>query len=151
MLHCLIFFFIFIWLRWALGNAGSLSLHVGPFAAAQAQVVAHRLSNCGGQAQLLHIMWDLSSPTRDQTHVPCIARWILNHQRSPCTVLLTPFFSAFSCVMFFCSWNFIMFYSISFNNPFSPGNTVVVQSLNGVWLLQLHGLQHARLPCPSLY
>ena len=23
-------------------------------------------------------MWDLSSPTRNQTHVPCIARWILN-------------------------------------------------------------------------
>ena len=24
-------------------------------------------------------MWDLSSPTRDWTHVPCIARWILYH------------------------------------------------------------------------
>ena len=24
-------------------------------------------------------MWDLSSPTRDQTHIPCIVRWILNH------------------------------------------------------------------------
>ena len=24
-------------------------------------------------------MWDLSSPTRDWTCVPCIARWILNH------------------------------------------------------------------------
>ena len=24
-------------------------------------------------------MWDLSSPTRDRTHVPCIDRWILNH------------------------------------------------------------------------
>ena len=24
-------------------------------------------------------MWDLSSPTRDQTCVPCIGRWILNH------------------------------------------------------------------------
>ena len=23
-------------------------------------------------------MWDLSSPTRDQTHVPCIGRLILN-------------------------------------------------------------------------
>ena len=27
---------------------------------------------------------------------------------------------------------------------------VVVQSLNHVWPLWLHGLQHARLPCPSL-
>ena len=24
-------------------------------------------------------MWDLTSPTRDQTCAPCIARWILNH------------------------------------------------------------------------
>ena len=24
-------------------------------------------------------MWDLSSPTRDQIHVHCIGRWILNH------------------------------------------------------------------------
>ena len=24
-------------------------------------------------------MWDLSSPTRDQTHVPCTGRQILNH------------------------------------------------------------------------
>ena len=24
-------------------------------------------------------MWDLSSPIRDQTHVPCIGRQILNH------------------------------------------------------------------------
>ena len=24
-------------------------------------------------------MWDLSSPTRDQTRIPCIGRWILTH------------------------------------------------------------------------
>ena len=24
-------------------------------------------------------MWDLSSPTRDRTRVPCIGRWILDH------------------------------------------------------------------------
>jgi len=27
----------------------------------------------------LNWMWDLSSQTRDWTHVPCIGRWILNH------------------------------------------------------------------------
>ena len=37
------------------------------------------LSNCRAQAQLLLGMWELSSPTRDGTHVPCIDRWILNH------------------------------------------------------------------------
>ena len=30
-------------------------------------------------AWLPHSMWDLSSPTRDQTCVPCITRWILNN------------------------------------------------------------------------
>ena len=28
---------------------------------------------------MLRSTWDLSSPTRDQTPVPCIGRWILNH------------------------------------------------------------------------
>ena len=28
---------------------------------------------------MLHSTWDLSSLTRDQTHVPCIGRWILSH------------------------------------------------------------------------
>ena len=31
------------------------------------------------QTSLLQGMWDLSPPTRDPTHVPCIARQILNH------------------------------------------------------------------------
>ena len=34
-------------------------------------IVPHRPSSCG--------MWDLSSPTRDRTRVPCIGRRILNH------------------------------------------------------------------------
>ena len=33
---------------------------------------AHRLSSCGTQAQMLHGMWNLSTPTRNWTHVPCI-------------------------------------------------------------------------------
>ena len=32
-----------------------------------------------GKTREVESMWDLSSPTMDQTHVPCIARWILNH------------------------------------------------------------------------
>ena len=31
------------------------------------------------QAQLLCGMWDLSSPTRDQTFTICVGRWVLNH------------------------------------------------------------------------
>ena len=37
------------------------------------------LGSCGVQAWLLCGMWGLSSSTRDQTHIPCIGRWILNH------------------------------------------------------------------------
>ena len=42
-------------------------------------VVAHGLSSYGGWAQLLSSMRDLTFPTRDQTCIPCIARWMLNH------------------------------------------------------------------------
>ena len=42
-------------------------------------VVASGLPSYGTQAYLLHGMWDLSSLTRDWTHIPCIAKWILNH------------------------------------------------------------------------
>ena len=38
------------------------------------------LSSCGTLvAYLLHSLWDLSSLTRAQTCIPCIARQILNH------------------------------------------------------------------------
>ena len=37
------------------------------------------LFTCGTWAQLPCIMWDLNSPTRNQTHVPHIGRQILNH------------------------------------------------------------------------
>ena len=35
--------------------------------------------SCGTWAQLPHSKWDLSSPTGDQTCVPCIGKWIFNH------------------------------------------------------------------------
>ena len=51
--------------------------------------MAQGLSSCGTQAQqlwlrpsLLQGLWNLSSPARDQTQVPCIARWILNPRTS---------------------------------------------------------------------
>ena len=42
-------------------------------------VAAHGLSCCGVQAYLPPSVWDLSSPTRDQTHVLGIGRQSLNH------------------------------------------------------------------------
>ena len=35
---------------------------------------------CSMQVQLPHGPWDVSSPTRDQTHIPSIGIRILNHQ-----------------------------------------------------------------------
>ena len=40
-------------------------------------VEARKLSSCGAWDSLPHGMWDLSSPTRDQTRVPCSGRQIL--------------------------------------------------------------------------
>ena len=37
------------------------------------------LPSYGVQVQLPCSMWDLSSPTRDQTYIPCIRRQIPNH------------------------------------------------------------------------
>ena len=38
--------------------------------------------DCDAQAWLPLNLWNLSSPTRDQTHIPCVARWVLNHWTS---------------------------------------------------------------------
>ena len=37
---------------------------------------------CIGSLLANHSIWDLSSPNRDQIHIPCIGTWILNHQTS---------------------------------------------------------------------
>ena len=42
----------------------------------------HGVSSCGARVQLLSDVWDLSSPTRNRTHVLCIPRQILNHLTS---------------------------------------------------------------------
>ena len=46
-------------------------------------VLPRPLSSCGTQAlqcgaQLPQSIWDLSSPTKDRTHIPCTGRWVLN-------------------------------------------------------------------------
>ena len=37
------------------------------------------LSSCGRLTQLPCCMWDLGSPARDRTHIPCPGRRTLNH------------------------------------------------------------------------
>ena len=59
---------------WAPECVGSVILqHAGSL------VKACELNSCGARVQLPHGMWDLSSSTRDRTHIPCIGRWILYH------------------------------------------------------------------------
>ena len=58
------------------------------------QLEACRHSNPGTRAyRLPHGMWDLNPPTRDQTHIPCIGRHILNHW----TTREVPSFSFYNC------------------------------------------------------
>ena len=72
-----LFFLIYFYLSGCFGSqlqhSGSSLHHVESF------IVAHRPCSCGMWAQLPYGMWDLSSPTRGRTHVPCIAWQILNH------------------------------------------------------------------------
>ena len=65
--------FVFFWLCWVFtgGNAGSLVM-VWALECVGSVAAVHRLSWDP------HGMWDLSSPTRDQTHVPYTGRQILN-------------------------------------------------------------------------
>ena len=42
-------------------------------------VVVYQFSSCSMQAQLPLGMWDLSSLSKDQTHIHCTAKWIFNH------------------------------------------------------------------------
>ena len=65
-----VFIYLFIWLHRVLVAARGIFI-------ASCGSVCHRLSSCGIRAYLLRGMWDLSSPTRDPSHVPCIARWII--------------------------------------------------------------------------
>ena len=53
---------------------------VGFLAASSRLTCGPQASSCDAQASLPHPMLDLSRPARDQTHVPCIARQILNHR-----------------------------------------------------------------------
>ena len=65
---------IFCWGVWAPESVGSVVCgHTASL------VEALRLSSCGGHVQLPRSRWDLNSPTRDRTHVPCVGRWILYH------------------------------------------------------------------------
>ena len=93
---CPTWFFFFLFLKiyylfiYLFGCIGSQLRHTGSslWCAGLPLVVLHRLlsscgvwvflfSSCGVQAQLPRIMWDLSSLSRYQTHVPCIVRCIL--------------------------------------------------------------------------
>ena len=66
-IYIYIFIYIFDWIGFQLW-------HTGSFLQCASQVVATCGVNC-----LVHGIWDLGFPTRDQTHGPCSGRQILNH------------------------------------------------------------------------
>lgn len=59
------------------------------FGCVEALVQRMGFSSCGWQAYLPRGMSDLSCPTRSQTHAPCTARGILNHQATREVLWLT--------------------------------------------------------------
>ena len=79
--------FIYLWLHWVFIATQGLSLaaasrgnshgspwapHLGVFSCFGAQALEFRLNSCETPPMG-------SSQTRNQAHLPCIARWILNH------------------------------------------------------------------------
>ena len=60
-------------------------------------------------------MWDLSSPTRDQTHIPCIGRWILNPwtTRKVLTFFSIPSISFLRHLTFFICFKYVHNISIT--------------------------------------
>ena len=77
-------------------------------------------------------MCNLSFLTRDQTHTPCIGRWNINHwlaREVPTEILIDTLCSYYQ--------HFHWFSSFQFSCSVMPDS------------LRPHGLQQARLPCPS--
>ena len=66
--------YVFIWLHQVLFASRGV-FRCG----SQTRVTASGLSSCSVWVQLPQGTWGLSSLARNQTHVPCSARWILNH------------------------------------------------------------------------
>ena len=54
----------------------------GVFLGCSRSSLLHGFRSWGALTYLPYGMWDISSLMRDQTHVPCIVRWILNHWAS---------------------------------------------------------------------
>ena len=70
-------------------------------------LVACRLRSGSRWVEVLCGKRDLSSPTRDQTHVPCISRWILNHwtTREVRLFIFNGIVIALQCDVTFCCYN----------------------------------------------
>ena len=85
-LSFLIFSYFLLFFIWGpgVGCAGSSFAAYGLFDGVRGLLLlqsmdsrALKLSSCSSQALKLHV--DLSSLSRDRTHISCIGRWILNH------------------------------------------------------------------------
>ena len=109
-------------------------------------VVARGLKHCGARALLPCSMWDLSSLTRDWTPVTCIGRKVLNHWITRKVSLYLDF------------WLGILDDQRKLRTPFSCRYFQFLSQCLAHCCCCLvtkscltHGLQHARLPRPSLF
>ena len=66
-------------------------------------------------------MWDLSSQARDQTHVPCIGRWILNHWPTREVPWQLIFIKILCACMLSQIWLFVTPHSIAHQAPLTVG------------------------------
>ena len=57
-------------------------------------------------AQFPSGLWDLSSPNRDQTHIPCIGRQILNHWTTREVPSMRTFKKLSSNILSFLAWGY---------------------------------------------
>ena len=81
----LLFYFWLHWLFVAVPNTFSRCLvwasHCSVFSCCRAWALGYvSFSSCVTQTGLVYLQQVESSQTRDQTHVPCIGRWSLNHR-----------------------------------------------------------------------
>ena len=82
-LFCLLIYFWWHWVFIALRGLSLVASHCGGFSCCRARGLGWAQwlwhTSVVALSDLSSSMWDLSSRTRDQTHVPCIGRQILNH------------------------------------------------------------------------
>ena len=115
---------------WALGVWASVLVARG-LSSCSSRALERRLRSCGARAYLLCGMWDLPGSSRDQTHVPCIGRWVLHH----CATREVPWVSTFmSLLLYFFGLAIV----IIFKKKSASSNKYVLEIVSKIGILVKH-------------